>query len=173
MVYLAGIKDLNLLLVCTLAAGVVLAICWILVKLSVVCCCFCCCDVVVVVVVVGGGVFFIFLFCTIVLCVGFFAMTNVTFSALYVGFCIPLVGLCILLYFNKSLLFIKKKIQTYPRNLKRMVPYEVLAHANSSVPTQSSINWYDLPPSNFLSKLMFLSSYTIINPLNTQFQITN
>ena len=95
VVYLARIKDLNLLLVWTLAAGVVLAICWILVKLSAVCCCFCfCCDVVVVV-VGGGGVFFIFLFCIATLCVGFFAMTNVTFSALYVGFCIPL---CRVLY---------------------------------------------------------------------------
>ena len=64
-----------------------------------------CCDVVVVVV----GVFFLFLFCIAVLCVGFFAVTNVTFSALYVGFCIPLVGLCNLIYFNKSLIIIKKK----------------------------------------------------------------
>ena len=88
VVYLAGIKDLNLLQVWTLAAGVVLAICWSSVKLSVVCCC---CDVVVLVVlVVGGGVFFIFLFCTSVLCVGFFAVRNVTLSALYVRFCIPL-----------------------------------------------------------------------------------
>jgi hypothetical protein len=98
VVYLAGIKDLNLLQVWTLAAGVVLAICWSSVKLSAVCCCFCCCcDVVVLVVVVGGGggVFFIFLFCTSALCVGFLAVTNVTLSALYVGFCIPL---CRVLY---------------------------------------------------------------------------
>ena len=92
---MAGIKDLNLLLVWTLAAGVVLAIYWILVKLSAVCCCFCCCCDVVVVVVVGGGVFFIFLFSIAALCVGFFVVTNVTFSALYVGFCIPL---CRVLY---------------------------------------------------------------------------
>jgi hypothetical protein len=94
VVYLAGIKDLNFLLVWTLAAVVVLAICSIWVKLCVVCCCCfcCCCDVVVVVVVV---VFFLFLFCIAAFCVGFFAVTNVTFSALYVGFCIPL---CRVLY---------------------------------------------------------------------------
>jgi hypothetical protein len=92
VVYLVGIKDLNPLLVWTLVAVVVLAICWIWVKLCVVCCCFCCyCDVVVVVVVV----FFLFLFCIAALCVGFFVMTNVTFFALYVGFCIPL---CRVLY---------------------------------------------------------------------------
>jgi hypothetical protein len=94
--YLDGIKNLNLLLVWTLAGVVVLAIGWILVKLCAVCCCCCfccCCDVVVVVVVVG--VFFLFLFCIAALYVGFFAVTNVTFSALYVGFCIPL---CRVLY---------------------------------------------------------------------------
>ena len=63
MIYLAGIKDLNLLMVWTLATVVVLAICWILFKLCVVCCC---CVVVVVVVV---GVFFLFLFCIATLCV--------------------------------------------------------------------------------------------------------
>jgi hypothetical protein len=84
VVYLARIKDLNSLLVRTLVAVVVVAICWIWVKLCVVCCCYC--DVVVVVVVV----FFLFLFCIAALCVGFFAVTKVTFSALYVGFCIPL-----------------------------------------------------------------------------------
>ena len=69
VVYLAGIKDLNFLLVWTLATVVVLAICWNWVKLCVVCyCCFCCCcDVVVVVVVV----FFLFLLCIAGLCVGF------------------------------------------------------------------------------------------------------
>jgi hypothetical protein len=95
VVFLAGINDLNFMLVWTLAAVVVLAICWILVKLSAVCCCcFCCCCVVVLVVVVVG-VFFIFLFCNTALCVGFFAVTNVTFSTLYVGFFIPL---CRVLY---------------------------------------------------------------------------
>jgi hypothetical protein len=95
VVFLAGIKDLNFMLVWTLVVVVVLAICWILVKLSTVCCCcFCCCCVVVLVVVVVG-VFCIFLFCITALCVGFFAVTNVTFSALYVGFCIPL---CRVLY---------------------------------------------------------------------------
>jgi hypothetical protein len=96
VVYLAAIKDLNLLLVWTLVAVVVLAIYWILVKLCAVFCCYfcCCCDVVVVVVVVVG-VFFLFLFCIAALCVGFFAVTNVTFSALYVRFCFPL---CRVLY---------------------------------------------------------------------------
>jgi hypothetical protein len=95
VVFLAGINDLNFMLVWTLATVVVLAICWILVKFSAVCCCcFCCCCVVVLVVVVVG-VFFIFLFCNTALCVGFFAVTNVTFSALYVGFFIPL---CKVLY---------------------------------------------------------------------------
>ena len=72
VVYLAGIKDLNFLLVWTLTVVVVLAICWNLVKLSAVCCyfCCCCCDVVVVVVVVVG-VFFIFVFCITALYVGF------------------------------------------------------------------------------------------------------
>ena len=69
VVYLAGIKDLNFLLVWTLAAVVVLVICSIWVKLCVVCCC---CDVVVVVVVV---VFFLFLFCIAALYVGFCAVT--------------------------------------------------------------------------------------------------
>jgi hypothetical protein len=97
VVFLAEIKDLNFLLVWTLTAVVVLAFCWNLVKLSAVCCCFCCCccDVVVVVVVVVGGVFFIFVFCITALYVGFFAVTNVTFSALCVGLCIPL---CRVLY---------------------------------------------------------------------------
>ena len=116
MVYLAGIKDLNLLLVWTLAAVVVLAIYWILVKLYVVCCC---CDVVVVVVFVG--VFFLFLLCIVALCVGFFAVTDVTFSALYVGFCIPLCRvlypscrLCNLLYsINVCYLSKKKKNTTF------------------------------------------------------------
>jgi hypothetical protein len=31
------------------------------------------------------------------------------FLSLFVGFCIPLVGLCNFFYFNKSFLFIKKK----------------------------------------------------------------
>jgi hypothetical protein len=60
VVYLAGIKDLNLLQVWRLAAGVVLAICWSSVKLSAVCCCFCCCCDVVVLVVVVVVVFFFF-----------------------------------------------------------------------------------------------------------------
>jgi hypothetical protein len=76
VVYLAGITDLNFLLVWTLAAVDVLTICWNWVKLCVVCCC---CDVVVVVVV-----FFLFLFCIAALCVGFFAVMNVTFSPLRV-----------------------------------------------------------------------------------------
>ena len=86
VVCLAGIKDLNLLLFWALAVVVALIIFWILVKLCAVCCCCfcCCCDVVVVV-----AVFFLFLFCFAALCVGFFAVTNVTFSALYVEFCIP------------------------------------------------------------------------------------
>jgi hypothetical protein len=93
VVFLAGIKDLNYMLVWTLAAGVVLAICWILVKISAVCCWFCCCCCVVAVVVVVDvvvSVFFISLFCITALYVGFFAVTNVTFSALCVGFSIPL-----------------------------------------------------------------------------------
>ena len=81
VVCLARIKDLNLLLFGTLAAEVALVIFWILVKLCAVCCC-CCCEVV--------AVFFLFLYCFAALCVGSFAVTNVTFFALYVGFCIPL-----------------------------------------------------------------------------------
>ena len=54
--------------------------------------------VVIFVVVVGGdggvgvvvAVFFFFLYCFAALCIGSFVMTNVTFSAIFVGFCIPL-----------------------------------------------------------------------------------
>ena len=82
VVCLARIKDLNLLLFWTLAAVVTLVIFWILVKLCAVWSCRCYCVVV--------AVFFLFLYCFAVLCVGSFAETNVTFSVLYVGFCIPL-----------------------------------------------------------------------------------
>ena len=103
MVCLAGIKDLNLLLFWTLAAVVALVSFWSLVKH---CAVFCCCCyvvvgyvavfVVVVVVVVVGFivavviVFFLFVYCTSALSVWFFAVMYVTFSALLVGFCIPL-----------------------------------------------------------------------------------
>ena len=96
VVYLARIKDLNLLLFWTLAAVVALVIFWILVKLCAFWCycyCCCCCDIVVGVVVVDVvvvAVFFLFLYCFAALCVESFAVTNVTFFALYVRFCIPL-----------------------------------------------------------------------------------
>ena len=98
MVYLAGRKELNFLLFWTLAAMVALVIFWSSVKLCTVFCCYCCvCRCVVVggvTLVVGGvvvvAVFFLFLYCVAALCVGYFAMTYVTFSTLFVGFCIPL-----------------------------------------------------------------------------------
>ena len=52
---------------------------------SVVCFCCCCC---VVGVGVGVAIFFLFLYCFAALCVGSFVVTNVTFSVLFVGFCI-------------------------------------------------------------------------------------
>ena len=59
---------------------VVLEIFWIVIKLCAVCCCFSCyCDVSVVNFV---AVFFLFLFCVAALLVGYFDVTNVTFSAL-------------------------------------------------------------------------------------------
>ena len=95
VVCLAGIKDLNLLLFWTLVAVVTLVIFWILVKLCAVwcyCCwvvCYCCCDVVVeIFVVVKFGVVF-FLYCCAALFVRSFFVTNVTFFALFVGFCLP------------------------------------------------------------------------------------
>jgi hypothetical protein len=101
LVCLTGTKDPNLLLFWTLVAVVALVIFWILVKLCavwcycnwVICCCCCyCCDVAVVIFVVFkfDVVFFLFLYCFPALFAGSFAMTNVTFSALYVGFCFPL-----------------------------------------------------------------------------------
>jgi hypothetical protein len=99
VVCLAGIKAPNLLLFWTSVAVVALIIFWIVVKICVVwcccscdiCCC-CCCDVVMFVVVfllycvaalfVGS--------CFAALFVGSWVVTNVTFTALYVGFCLPL-----------------------------------------------------------------------------------
>jgi hypothetical protein len=94
VVCLARSKVPNLLLFRTLAAVVALEISGILVMLCAVsCCCSCCCCVIGVVVVV---VFFLFLYCLSALGVGYFAVTNVTFSALFVGFFSALfVGLCI------------------------------------------------------------------------------
>ena len=46
--------------------------------------------VIIFVVVKFGVVFFLFLYCFAALFVSSFAMTNVTFSALYVGFCLSL-----------------------------------------------------------------------------------
>ena len=91
MACLDEINDPNTLLFRTLAAMVVLEFFWVVIKLCAVWCyvCWvvCCCDVSVVNFVVG---FFLFLFCLAALCVGSFAVTNVTFSALFVGFCVPL-----------------------------------------------------------------------------------
>ena len=87
MVCLAGITTPNLLLFRTLIVVVALVLFWIVVKFCVdwcycccaVCVCCCCCNVVVVM-----------LFCFAALLVGPFAVTNVTFSGLYVGFYLPL-----------------------------------------------------------------------------------
>jgi hypothetical protein len=95
----AGIKDLNLLLFWTLTVVVVLVSFWSLVKLCAVfiCCCYVVVGFVAVFVVVVVGlivavviVFFLFVYCTSALSVGFFIVTYVTFSTLLVGFCIPL-----------------------------------------------------------------------------------
>jgi hypothetical protein len=91
MVYLAGITAPNLLLFRILITVVALVLFWIVVKFCVdwcyyyctvcvcVCCSSCCCNVVVVM-----------LFYFAALLVGSFAVTYVTFSALFVGFCISL-----------------------------------------------------------------------------------
>jgi hypothetical protein len=98
VVYLAGIMAPNLLLFRTLIVVVALVLFWTVVKLCVdwcycyctVCVCVCCCLVVVVVVVfVVVVVVVVMLFYFAALLVGSFAVTYVTFSALYVGFCIP------------------------------------------------------------------------------------
>ena len=93
MICLAGIKAPNLLLFWTSVVVVALVIFWILVKLCAVwcyCCC-CCCDIVVVIFVIKFGVvYFLFLYCFAALFVGFLAVTNVTFSGIYVGLCLPL-----------------------------------------------------------------------------------
>jgi hypothetical protein len=99
VVCLAGIKAPNLLLFQTSLVVVTLVIFWILVKFCVVwcyyscvvcCCCCCCCDVVVVIFsVVKFSVVFL-LYCFAALFVGSFAVTNVTFTTLYVGFYLPL-----------------------------------------------------------------------------------
>ncbi len=92
MVCLARSKVPNLLLFLTLAAVVALEFSGILVTFCAVfcCCCSCCRCVIGVDVVVVVVVFFLFLYCFSALGLGFFAVTNVTFSALFVGFCIPL-----------------------------------------------------------------------------------
>ena len=93
VVYLVGITVPNLLLFRTLIVVVAFVLFWTVVKLCVdwcyccydvcvCCCCYCCvcyCNVVVVM-----------LFCFAALLVGSFTVTYVTFSALYVGFCLPL-----------------------------------------------------------------------------------
>jgi hypothetical protein len=97
VVCLAEIKAPNLLLFRTSFVVVALVIFWIVVKFCVVwcyCCCVVCsccfCVVVVVIfVVVKFGVVFL-LYCFAVLFVGYWAVTNVIFTALYVGFCLPL-----------------------------------------------------------------------------------
>ena len=88
MARLTGRKEPNLLLFRILDAVDDLEIFWIMLKLCVVwcyvCCSFSCCCVVSVVICVA--VFFSFLFCISALFVGYFAVTNVTLSALLVGF---------------------------------------------------------------------------------------
>jgi hypothetical protein len=97
VVCLAGITAPNLLLLRAFIVMVALVLFWTVVKLCVdwcycyctvcvcccccccYCCCCCCCNVVVVM-----------FFCFAVLLVGSFAVTYVTFSVLYVGFCLPL-----------------------------------------------------------------------------------
>ena len=115
VVCLAGIKDLNLLLDWTLAAVAALVLFWILVKLAVClygcclcccclcccCCCFCCSCCCVVTAALCVGLFAVTNVTLPALCVGFFsalfallvgpfAVTYVTFPALYVGFYPPL-----------------------------------------------------------------------------------
>ena len=83
-----GIKDPNLLLFRTSLVVVVLEIFWIVIKLCAVWCYVCCCCDVSIVNFVA--VFFLFLFCVAALLVRSFAVTNVTFPALFIGFCISL-----------------------------------------------------------------------------------
>jgi hypothetical protein len=71
----------------------------------VVCVCFsCCCCSKVVVVVVS-------LFCFSALLVRCFAVTNVTFASLYVGFRLPLCRICNMFLFNKIFVNYQKKIR--------------------------------------------------------------
>jgi uncharacterized membrane protein YgaE (UPF0421/DUF939 family) len=66
-----------------------------------VCCCPCCCCCCVVVVLL-----LLLLAVVIALLVGYFAVTNVTFSSLYVGLYLPL---CRVFFINKSFVNYQKK----------------------------------------------------------------
>ena len=102
MACLAEIKDPNLLRFQTLVAVVVLEIYWIGIKFCAwyyvfwfICCCFSCCwDISVVdYVVLVVDVLVVAALCVrsfAALCVESFVVTNVTFSVLFVGFCLPL-----------------------------------------------------------------------------------
>ncbi len=73
--------------------------------------------VVVGVIVAVVIVFFLFVYCTSALSVGFFAVTNVTFSALLVGFriplcrvSIPLCRLCNMFFISIKSCYLSKRI---------------------------------------------------------------
>jgi hypothetical protein len=94
VVSLAGIMAPNLLLLRTLIVVIALVLLWTVVKLCVDQCYFCC-TVCVGCCCSSCNICVVCLFCFTALLVGLFAVTYVTLSALYVGFCIPL---CRVLY---------------------------------------------------------------------------
>ena len=94
VVSLAGIMAPNLLLLRTLTVVAALVLLWTMVKLCVDRCYFCC-TVCVGCCCSSCNICVVCLFCFTALLVGLFAVTYVTLSALYIGFCIPL---CRVLY---------------------------------------------------------------------------
>jgi hypothetical protein len=100
VVCLVGIKALNLLLFRISIVVVALIIFWIVVKFCVdwcycycdvwCCCCCCCYDVVVVILVIVKFDVTFLLYCFVAFFIGSLVVTNVTFTTLYVGFCLPL-----------------------------------------------------------------------------------
>jgi hypothetical protein len=89
---LAGFKAPISLLVRTSLVGVALVLFWTVVKFCVAWCfyCCCCCCLLLYCCCLLLLLCFLLLYCPAALCVGFLAVTNVTFTVLSVGFCFPL-----------------------------------------------------------------------------------
>ena len=84
---LVGIKAPNSLLVRTSLVGVALVLFWIVVKFCVAWCFYCCCCCLLL-------LCFLLLYSLATFYVGYLAVTNVTFTTLYVGFTTLYVGFC-------------------------------------------------------------------------------